>query len=62
LRLKHPRAGVILGGNQFDVLFLAPNFTGDSGGEFFVEPGDSHLFAEHWASPARLKKAKSYWN
>jgi hypothetical protein len=40
------------------VLFLALDFTSDCGGKFIVEPGDGHIFAEHWASPARLKRAE----
>jgi hypothetical protein len=36
-------------------VFLTLHFTGDGGGKFIVEPGDGHIFAEHWASSAQLK-------
>ena len=40
LHLQHARAGVVLGGDQLDVLFLAP-FLGDGFGNLVVESGDS---------------------
>jgi len=50
LGLEHARAGVVLGCDQLDVLFLADALVLERGREFGVEPGDLHAGGEHGVS------------
>src|SRR6185312_1597991 len=47
LRLEHPRAGVILGGNELNVLLLAMSLALDRLEELWVETFDGHRRPEH---------------
>ena len=47
LRLEHARAGVVLGSDQLDVIFLADALVIDRSREFGIEPGDSHAGGKH---------------
>ena len=47
LRLHHARAGVVLGGDELDVVFLACALGLDGGPEFGVVAVDLHVLVEH---------------
>ena len=47
LRLEHPGAGVVLGGNQLDVVFLALALVLESGVELGIESTNGHRGSEH---------------
>jgi hypothetical protein len=47
LGLHHPRAGVVLAGDQLDVVFLAPALVGDRLGKFGVVAFDAGVAREH---------------
>src|SRR6185312_6887945 len=47
LRFHHPRAGVVLRGDQLDVIFLALAFIGDGLGQFVVVTGNRAVLREH---------------
>ena len=47
LGLQHARTGVVLGGDQLDMLFLAALLLGDGGEYLVVEAFDAHVFVEH---------------
>ena len=47
LRLEHARTGVVLGGDQLDVVFLADALVLERRREFGIEPGDLHAGGEH---------------
>ncbi|MNR44209.1 hypothetical protein D3C85_1629200 [compost metagenome] len=49
LRLHHARAGVVLGGDQLDVVFLALRLGLHRGPQCVVETGNLHLFGKHRA-------------
>src|SRR6202023_3989225 len=51
LRLEHPRAGVVLRGDQLDVLLLAAALAGDRTCELGIETLDGHGGAEHARRP-----------
>src|SRR6185312_9223630 len=47
LRFQHARAGVVLRGDQLDVVFLALAFIGDGLGQFVVVTGNRAVLGEH---------------
>ena len=47
LGLQHSRAGVVLRGNQFDMVLLPALFFPDGRGYLVVEPLDGHAVVEH---------------
>ena len=47
LCLQYTRTGVILRGNQFNVLFLAPAFGIEGGLQLVIETGNLHVFVKH---------------
>ena len=47
LRLHHTGAGVVLRGDQLDMLFLATLFLADSGENLVVESLDGHVVVKH---------------
>jgi hypothetical protein len=49
LRFQDARAGVVLGGNQLDVLFLATPLARERLGKLGIETGDIHGRSEHRA-------------
>src|SRR5690606_34054050 len=51
LGLHHRRAGVVLGGDQLDVFFLALGFLLHAGKEFCIVAGNGQFTAEHGRSP-----------
>src|SRR5690606_29743848 len=51
LGLHHPRAGVVLGRDQLDVVFLAAVLVGDGLGELGVVAFDAGIAREHGGSP-----------
>ncbi|MNZ12287.1 hypothetical protein D3C78_291620 [compost metagenome] len=53
LGFHHRRAGVVLGGDQLDVLFLALSFLLHRGKEFGIVAGEGQITAEH-GGPLRI--------
>ena len=51
LSLHHWPRDIILGGNQFDVIFLAAVLSLDGGPQFGVGLGEGDLFGEHEEGP-----------
>ena len=47
LRFHHARAGVVLRGDQFDMIFLALALVGDGLGQFVVISGNTHIGSKH---------------
>src|SRR5690606_16060421 len=47
LGLHHPRAGVVLAGDQLDVVLLAARFVGDGLGQFGVVAFDAGVAGKH---------------
>src|SRR5690606_12674729 len=47
LRLHHPRAGVVLRGDQLDMVLLSAPLVGDGGGQFRVVTFDAGVFWKH---------------
>ena len=58
LRLHHPRAGIVLAGDQLDVILLSTGLVGDGLGEFGVESGDQVGTGEHWNSGVAVGNRK----
>src|SRR5262249_54724699 len=52
---QHPRAHVVLGGDELDVLLLAAQLVAQGIIEFVVEPGDLHVRGEHSAGSAEKR-------
>jgi len=59
LRLQHPRAGIVLRGDQLDVIFLASPLAGHRLGQFRIKPGYRHRGIEHVREVSR-KIAEHY--
>jgi hypothetical protein len=47
LRLHHQGAGVVLGGDEFEVIFLTARLRGDGRGEFGVEGLEREVLVKH---------------
>ncbi len=51
LSLQHPRTGIILRGDELDMILLPAAFAGNRLREFRIEAGNRHLGAKHaWIS------------
>ena len=59
LRLHHPRAGVVFGGYQFDMLLLTAFFVLDGRPQGFIVVGDIHFFGKHNHSRRRSRLTAS---
>ena len=56
LRFHHPRAGVVLGGDELDVIFLTAIFRGNRGGQFGIEIFNTDVAREHRDSRGRVTR------